>query len=103
LDFSDVVCGGNFTNASGLIMSPSYPNKYPLNADCIYLISRPDGTYLNLSLINMDINCHAAGGSHYIEMRDGDSQDSPLMAKFCGNGSTVPAFLVTIQNHLRIK
>ena len=95
-------CGGDYTNASGILTSPSYPNPYPHLADCIYLISQPTGTYVNISFINMDVNCHAAGPD-YIEMRDGGSEDSPLMGKLCGDRSNVPNFMQTTQNHLRIR
>ena len=50
----------------------------------------------------MDIDCRGLP-SDYIEMRDGDSEDSPQMGKFCGNGSNVPESMHTTQNHLRIR
>ena len=76
-------------------------------ADCVYLISQPNGTYVNISFLSMDIDCQKVQTSDglkadYIEMRDGNSEDSPLMARFCGNGSKVPEFMQT-QNHLRIR
>ena len=97
-------CGGNYTNASGVLTSPSYPNPYPHLADCIYLISQPNGTYVNVSFITMDVVCQESySTSDYIEMRDGNSEDSPLMGRFCGNNSDVPAFIQTTQNHLRLR
>ena len=95
-------CGGTYSNASGVLTSPSYPNQYPELADCVYLISQPNGTYVNISFLAMDIDCQGKQ-SDFIEMRDGSSQDSPLMGRFCGNGSNVPAFMQTTQNHLRIR
>ena len=47
----------------------------------------------------MDIDCQ----SDYIELRDGNSEDSPLMGTFCGNGSNVPDFMQTTQNNFRIR
>ena len=101
-------CGGNYSNASGVLTSPSYPNAYPELADCVYLISQPNGTYVNISFLSMDIDCQEVLTSEgltpdYIEMRDGNSEDSPLMGRFCGNGSNVPDFMQTSQNHLRIR
>ena len=72
-------------------------------ADCVYLISQPNGTYVNISFVSMDLICHSAAGSDFIEMRDGNSGDSPLMGRFCGNGSNVPDFMQTTQNFLRIR
>ena len=97
-----IECGGNYTDASAFIVSPSYPHPYPRLMDCIYLITQPNGTYVNISFFIMDINCNAAG-SDYIELRDGNTQDSHLMAKFCGNGSNVPALMQTTQHNLRIR
>ena len=97
-------CGGTYSNASGVLSSPLYPNAYPEMADCVYLISQPNGTYVNISLPTMDTDCQEMySQSDYIEMRDGSSQDSPLMGMFCGNGSNVPDFMQTTQNHLRIR
>ena len=99
----DFTCGGSFTKKSGLLTSPLYPNPYP-NADCIYLISQPNGTYLNISFLSMDIFCEdLIPGSNYIEIRDGNSEDSPLMGKLCGNGDNDPGFMMSTQNHLRLK
>ena len=108
LEYSPVAlfttCGGDYTNASGLLISPSNPNPYPHLADCVYLISQPNGKYIKISFITMDVNCQKTYSSYdYIEMRDGNSEDSPLMGRFCGNESDVPAFMQTTQNHLRIR
>ena len=96
------VCGGNYTNGSGVITTPFFPNLYPPVKECIYLISQPNGTYVNMTVISMDIDCHAAG-SDYIEMWDGNTEDSQLIGRFCGNGSNMPAVVQTTQNNLRIR
>ena len=95
-------CGGNYSNASGAISSPSYPDDYPEQADCIYLISLQNGMVVNIDFHTMDIDCQGSP-SDYIEMRDGNSENSPLMARLCGNGSNIPDIIQTTQNHLRIR
>ena len=45
----------------------------------------------------MDMDCDSMG-SDYLELRDGISEDSPLMGRFCGH--TSPEFLQTTQNYL---
>ena len=95
-------CGGSFTTPKGIITSPSYPRNYSDNADCIYTISQPGGAYLSLSFLSMDIDCQGTP-SDYIELRDGDSEGSPLMGSFCGDRSNAPAVMQTTQNHLRIR
>ena len=95
-------CGGNYSNINGIMSSPSYPNDYPELADCVYLISQPNGTYVNISFLTMDVDCQGIT-SDFIEIRDGKMEESPLMGRFCGNGSNVPDFMQTTQNHLRIR
>ena len=97
-------CGGNYSNTTSLVTSPLYPNPYPDQADCTYLISQPNGTYITISFLKFDIICHdLAFVSDYIEMRDGISEDTPLMGKFCGNSTSVPRFMQTTQNNLWIR
>lgn len=95
-------CGGTYLNASGILTSPSQQDRYHKMVDCVYLISQSNGTYVNISVMSMDINCNSSV-SGYIEMRDGNSEDSPLMGKWCGNDSDIPAFMQTTQSYLRIR
>ena len=95
-------CGGRFSNSSSILTSPSHPNPYPALADCVYLISQPNGTYVDISFLTMDIDCQGTP-TDYIEMRDGYSEDSPLIGTFCGNDSHLLANIHTTQNHLRIR
>ena len=88
LPFQD--CGGIYSNRSGIITSPSFPGQYPYNADCHYKIVQPVGTYIDLNITYMDIEawpgneCQVQTGD-YLEIRDGPSDDSPLIGQFCGN------------------
>ena len=92
-------CGGMFTTLPfGIITSPSYPNKYPVNADCVYTISRPSGTVIHINFLDMDIHCRY----DYIEIKDGLSKDSRRLTKLCGN--LAPSNIVkSTQNHMWIK
>ena len=47
--------GGYFSTTNGTIASPSYPENYPDNADCIYTIWQPTGTVIMLNFVSMDI------------------------------------------------
>ena len=97
-------CGGNFSNSSGLISSPSYPNPYPNNVECIYQVTQATGTVIAIEIIDIDIDCEIFGSfSDFLEIRDGDSESSPLMDKFCGNKSNAPTMMETSQNNLWIR
>ena len=92
-------CGGHFTTPHGLLTSPSYPANYPHLANCIYIINLPPGSYITLTILKIDIHC-LVPELDYLEMRDGGSEDSPLMIRLCGNGSNVPSHFATSQNSL---
>ena len=95
-------CGGYYTNETGILTSPSYPDPYPPAQDCIYIVSQPIGTYLKFTVTAMDINCHDLG-SDYLQISDGKSEDSPLMGRFCGDEGSMPESMQTTQNHLRLR
>ena len=96
-------CGGYSSNDNGILASPLYPNPYP-TSDCIYLISLSNGKFVNISFLSMDILClDHAPGSDFIEIKDGDSDESPIMGQFCGNIRDVPNSFVSTKSHLRIR
>ena len=90
-------CGGSYTTPHGLLTSPSYPKYYSNLATCTYIISLPPGSYITLTILKFDIHC-VSTELDYVEMRDGMSEDSPLMIRFCGDGEHVPNYLTTSQN-----
>ena len=95
------ICGGNFTTQNGIFISPSSPDNYPHNTDCIYTISQPNGTVILLNFITMNIESHSTCGFDYLEIRDGPSDDSPFLDKLCG--SEIPAPIQSNQNQLWMK
>ena len=74
------LCGGNFTTPKGILTSPSYPEIYPNNIDCVYTITQPTGTaiQLNINILNTELD------SDIIEIRDGPSEFSPFLAEISG-------------------
>ena len=92
-------CGGNVTTPHGILTSPSFPSNYQNDIECNYMISQQNGTFINITFHDgFNISC-----GDYIEMWDGDSTDSTKMAKVCGNGDVFPPYLLTSQNHLKIR
>ena len=83
-------CGGTFTTPYGFLTSPSYPDKYPKNADCVYNIRQPNGTFINITFIAFDIDkgWHGDCIIDYLDIRDGNSEKSPSIGKFCGQNIT---------------
>ena len=50
----------------------------------------------------MDIDCQGKMPD-FIELKDGKYEDSPLMGRYCGNGTRNPQTITSTQNHLRIR
>ncbi|XP_063003684.1 cubilin [Elgaria multicarinata webbii] len=82
---ADPNCGGNFTDSSGIIMSPYWPNSYLNNRQCIYIVRQPPGEKINLNFTHLELESHPSCSWNYIEVRDGDTEMSPLISKFCGD------------------
>ena len=78
-------CGGMLRSPSGILSSPSYPDKYPSNAECVYTISQPNDTYISLTFLMFDVwPGQPCENEDYLEVRDGSSEKSPLIGLFCG-------------------
>ena len=110
---NDGACGGTFLSPNGTLTSPSYPNLYPNDADCTYIVSQQVGNYIHISITNMDVeyttdyydhlyanyDYHQFDGNtcfDYLEIRNGNSHDSPLLGKYCGD-SDVLSLPITIK------
>ena len=92
------------TTQKGIFTSPSYPENYPNNVDCIYIIAQPTYTVFKLNFLSMDIDectqssCSSQCPWDYIDIRDGQSESSPLLKQLCGNNT-----YVGIHNSLHIR
>ena len=75
--------------------SPSFPDAYPFNADCVYLISQSRGYLISLRYLMFDTEEVCAENElgywgDYLEIRDGKSENSPIMAILCGAKTIAP-------------
>ena len=97
--FSD--CGGNFSDASGVLTSPNYPGNYPDDADCTFLISGPDDSYISFTITNMDIEDDDDCSFDVLKIGDGDSSGSNLIDEYCGRSTHGP--IVSTGNSIWIR
>ncbi|XP_046744297.1 cubilin [Diprion similis] len=102
----EVQCGGEFTEPTGVIKSPYYPNPYPASKTCIYGIIQPVGKAIRLIIQSLDIeelrypNCPF----DYLKIHDGDSENSTLIGTYCGTNSSIPESpIMSTHNYLWIK
>lgn len=84
----ETVCGGDlFLNqTSGRLESPNYPLSYRPNQECVWRI-RVDATHqVALSFHSFDLESHDSCSFDYVEVREGNSNKSPLIGVYCGFG-----------------
>ncbi|XP_029110994.1 cubilin [Scleropages formosus] len=83
-------CGGAVelrdSDPPGFITSPNYPDNYPTNIDCIWVITVPNGESIQIDFmdefyIEESTNCIW----DYLELRDGAASDDPQIARLCGH------------------
>lgn len=59
-------CGGPVVAHSGEIHSPSYPNNYPHNVDCSWVISVDPSHRVFLNFSDLDIELHTSCNYDYV-------------------------------------
>ncbi|XP_053440714.1 deleted in malignant brain tumors 1 protein isoform X3 [Nycticebus coucang] len=78
-------CGGFLSQPSGTFSSPFYPGNYPNNARCMWDIEVRNNYRVTVVFSNVQLE---GGCSYdYIEVFDGPSHSSPLIARVCDGAS----------------
>lgn len=111
--YSGGMCGGNFTSENGILTSPNFPENSPHNANCVYIISVPNGTYVNLKILVLEFNMKFIEGNTNIcplrdclEIKDGPSEQSRELIDGGYPSSPrqeMPVGAQSTQNHLWIR
>uniref|UniRef100_A0A8C6WZZ9 Neuropilin 2 n=1 Tax=Neogobius melanostomus TaxID=47308 RepID=A0A8C6WZZ9_9GOBI len=85
-------CFRNFTAPSGMIESPGFPDKYPHNLECSYMIIAPPHMDITLTFLTFDLENDplqvGEGDCKYdwLDVWDGlpQGETSPLIGRYCG-------------------
>ena len=104
--FASTGCGNTYDTApNGLLSSVSFPYPYPSEMECVYLISQAPGTYIQVEFLFFHIEGDgpSCDQSDFLEIRDGDSPNSPLFGRFCGDLTHAPTYVISRSNHLWMK
>ncbi|KAM4635166.1 bone morphogenetic protein 1-like isoform 2-T4 [Polymixia lowei] len=80
----EAICGGDVKRDSGQIQSPNYPDDYRPNKVCVWKITVAQDFHVGLSFQSFEIERHDSCAYDYLEVRDGSSESSPLLGRFCG-------------------
>uniref|UniRef100_A0A8B9K8M0 Neuropilin n=1 Tax=Astyanax mexicanus TaxID=7994 RepID=A0A8B9K8M0_ASTMX len=83
-------CSRNFTSPTGVIESPGFPDKYPHNLECTFIIIVPPHMDVTLTFLTFDLENDPLQGSEgeckydWLEVWDGLPQVGPLIGRHCG-------------------
>ena len=95
------VCGGDIIRDQGQISSPSYPDPYRANRECIWTITVRHGYSVALQFQSFEVEEHTDCVYDYVEIRDGHGANSSLITKLCG--FNIPGDIISSTNELYIK
>ncbi|CAH6788184.1 Pamr1 [Phodopus roborovskii] len=79
-------CGQVLRASKGQILLESYP----LNAHCEWTIHSTPGFIIQLRFGMLSLEFDYMCQYDYVEVRDGDNSDSPIIKRFCGNERPAP-------------
>ncbi|KAK3746278.1 hypothetical protein QZH41_016541, partial [Actinostola sp. cb2023] len=77
-------CNTTFTNSTGLIKSPYYPEDYPLNVQCAYSIKVPADHQISLSIEFLDLTYSVNCTEDVLEVWDGPAGLLAPIGRYCG-------------------
>ncbi|KAJ8272484.1 hypothetical protein GJAV_G00089640 [Gymnothorax javanicus] len=93
-----VECSKNFTSSSGVIQSPGYPDKYPNNLDCTFMVFAPHMSEIMLDFQSFDLEPDTTPPQgalcryDWVEIWDGFPGVGPHIGRYCGQ--TLPGRVV---------
>lgn len=79
----DNACGGTLTSEEGAIASPNYPNPYPSNSDCEWILGTSPGNRVYLLFEAFDLDLSEDCTQDYVEVRENNG-GGPLLGIYCG-------------------
>lgn len=95
-------CGGYIDQAIGTLQSPSFPDLYPPNKNCVWQIVAPDQYRITLNFSHFDMEGNNQDCEYdSIRVSSGVGRDSVVHGIYCG--STLPSSITSESNTLRIE
>ncbi|XP_046839729.1 cubilin-like [Xenia sp. Carnegie-2017] len=77
-------CGGDIHKDRGILTSPNYPYSYYSYIKCIWRIKAPKDHFVTITFHEFDVERSSSFcAGHFLTIRDGYSEESPLLEKMC--------------------
>ncbi|XP_065070164.1 uncharacterized protein LOC135695123 [Rhopilema esculentum] len=103
------VCGNQriFNGTSGVIKSPGYPNRYPLNVFCSYHIVVAENLRIELRWNEFDVDgdmpgCNSSYSEDFVEVYVGCEFSRRYLTKFCSRNSGLPHTIYSLDSCLTL-
>eukprot|EP00795_Rhopilema_esculentum_P014104 gene14104-5092_t len=94
-------CGGFLTFSNGYIYSPNYPQNYPVNTQCVWVITVQTGHNVQINFTDFEMEAHSSCSFDYIQITDGYGANATELARGCG--TTSPGFTQSTGNVMIVK
>lgn len=82
------------------IFSPYYPISSFEPVDCVWVLSVYDGNIIAIGFNEFDLEISDDCASEYVELRDGESDDSPLLGRYC---ESAPMVVIGSKSKMRMR
>lgn len=76
-------CGGFFTDAAGVLLSPSYPERFPADIQCMWQIRVPSDYVIKLRFNDFQMDGMYPCNVDYVRVIDGFNTSSTELGHFC--------------------
>ncbi|XP_033117677.1 tolloid-like protein 1 isoform X1 [Anneissia japonica] len=96
----EVACGGFLTSLEGNITTPSYPENYPREKNCVWQIVAPANHRISLEFNTFDLEGNEQCKYDFTEVRSG-LQGGTLHGRYCGDKK--PNTITSRHNNMRIE
>ncbi|XP_021504160.1 cubilin isoform X2 [Meriones unguiculatus] len=85
-------CGGHIiTDSSDTISSPLFPEKYPHNQNCTWILeAQPPFNHITLSFMHFQLQSNINCTQDFVEILDGKDHDAPVRGRYCGTSLPQP-------------
>ncbi|KAK7485812.1 hypothetical protein BaRGS_00022912 [Batillaria attramentaria] len=80
-----VDCGGAVNGTGGVIASPLYPEQYPNNAMCQWVITGDPGDTIRIHFDTFSLQDSDSCSLDSVELRDGSDEFAPRLDRVCGD------------------
>ncbi|KAM7237074.1 hypothetical protein CapIbe_011318 [Capra ibex] len=96
-------CGGHIlTDSVDTISSPLFPNNYPNNQNCSWIIqAQPPFNHITLSFSHFVLESSTPCTRDFVEVLDGSHDNAPLRGRYCG--PSLPHPITSFSNALVLK